>query len=297
MCRQLAYAGSPICLHQLLVEPEWSLIAQSRAARLAKTPVNGDGSGVGWYGARPEPELYRGTRPAWSDNEFLAFARQTSSPLFLAHVRAATSGAVSPENCHPFGEGRQLFMHNGQVRNYERLRNRIDALIGKDHAPLRRGSCDSEAIFLSACGRGLQDDPIAALSKTLAAIATIVAEAGLDGTNSQSNGGEDGHLSFAATYCDGERLIAFRWSDRGQPPSLYWRRLNHAAGAGVVIASEPYDAADEAWTIVPPSSVLSVWPDGRMTIAPFAPDRDPAALSGQEATRALASACRDRAVA
>ena len=57
MCRFLAYSGSPVWLDTLLIEPESSLISQSLAAREAKTVVNGDGCGIGWYGERPEPGI------------------------------------------------------------------------------------------------------------------------------------------------------------------------------------------------------------------------------------------------
>ena len=60
MCRFLAYTGEPVFLDTLLIEPASSLVSQSLAAREAKTQVNGDGCGVGWYGARPEPGVYTG---------------------------------------------------------------------------------------------------------------------------------------------------------------------------------------------------------------------------------------------
>ncbi|RYE84202.1 MAG: class II glutamine amidotransferase, partial [Hyphomicrobiales bacterium] len=129
MCRFLAYSGTPVFLDRLLVRPQASLISQSLAAREAKTVVNGDGCGVGWYGELPEPGLYRGILPAWSDSNLVSLCTQIKSRLFLAHVRAATSGEVSTANCHPFAVGRHLFMHNGQVGGYDRLRRRVDALI------------------------------------------------------------------------------------------------------------------------------------------------------------------------
>ena len=59
MCRLFAYAGKPVWLDSLLIEPEASLVSQSMAAREAKTVVNGDGCGLGWYGERDVP--------AWMD--------------------------------------------------------------------------------------------------------------------------------------------------------------------------------------------------------------------------------------
>ena len=124
MCRFLAYLGDPSFLDRLLVAPEASLVAQSLAAREAKTVVNADGCGIGWYGERDEPGTYHGILPAWSDGNLLSLCRQLRSRMFLAHVRSATSGDVSPSNCHPFAQGRHLFMHNGQIGDYERIRRR-----------------------------------------------------------------------------------------------------------------------------------------------------------------------------
>ena len=87
MCRFLAYSGHPIFLDTLLIEPDASLVRQSHAAREAKTVVNGDGCGVGWYGSRPEPGLYRGILPAWSDANLASLCHQVEAGLFLAHVR------------------------------------------------------------------------------------------------------------------------------------------------------------------------------------------------------------------
>src|SRR4051794_5006249 len=158
MCRLLAYAGQPIPIEDLLLRPAASLIVQSHAARLATSVVNADGCGVGWFGHCAEPGVYRGILPAWSDANLASMCRQISRRLFFAHVRAATSGDVSVANCHPFSAGRHLFMHNGDVGGYGHLRRRVDGLIPDAVYPLRRGTSDSEAIFLAALGRGLETD-------------------------------------------------------------------------------------------------------------------------------------------
>lgn len=127
MCRLLAYSGKPVWLDSLLIEPEASLVSQSMAAREAKTVVNGDGCGLGWYGERGTPGVFRDTRPAWSDANLAALCHQLRSGMFMAHVRSATSGEVSRANCHPFSHGQYLFMHNGQIGGYEQIRRDIDS--------------------------------------------------------------------------------------------------------------------------------------------------------------------------
>jgi predicted glutamine amidotransferase len=48
--------------------------------------------------------------------------RISASPLFLVHVRAATGTPVQ-QTCHPFRHGRWLFVHNGFIDHYARLRH------------------------------------------------------------------------------------------------------------------------------------------------------------------------------
>ena len=248
MCRLVAYCGQPIFLDTLLVAPERSLLAQSLAAREAKTVVNGDGCGLGWYGERTEPGLYHGVLPAWSDANYTSLCHQLRSRLFFAHIRSATSGEVSAANCHPFAAGRHLFMHNGQIGDYERLRRRIDALIPDELYPRRRGTGDSEALFLAALGRGLATDPVAALRDTLAAALRIMREQG-----------SRKPLRFSAVYSDGAGLRCFRWASDGRGPTLYWRRMDQ----GVAVASEPFDDG-AGWQSVAHDSVLS-FAGGAMT--------------------------------
>ncbi|MCW4115021.1 class II glutamine amidotransferase [Aurantimonas sp. MSK8Z-1] len=257
MCRFLAYAGSPVFLDSLLIRPRSSLIAQSLAAREAKTVVNGDGCGIAWYGDREEAGLYRGILPAWSDANLVSLCRQIRSGLFCAHVRSATSGEVSTANCHPFAYGRHIFMHNGQIGGYDRLRRRIDGLIPDALYAARKGTSDSEALFLIAIAHGLERDPVEAMRLALADARAEMLAAGIADP-----------LRFAAAHSDGETLWAYRWSSDERPPSLYWR----ADEGGVTVASEPCDEAAASWRPVPPGSVLAITRDGRTATFPFAPE-------------------------
>jgi len=79
MCRWLAYSGPPIHPDAYLFEAENSLIQQSLKAQLAVTPTNGDGFGLGWYGARPEPGLFRDVLPAWNDENLKCVAEMVET--------------------------------------------------------------------------------------------------------------------------------------------------------------------------------------------------------------------------
>ena len=84
----------------------------------------------------------------------------------LFRSRASTGTSTSRENCHPFRFENALFMHNGQIGGYERIRREIENLIPRDAYRHRHGTTDSEAFFLLAIGNGLLEDPPAALART-----------------------------------------------------------------------------------------------------------------------------------
>lgn len=256
MCRLLAYLGAPVFPSEHVERPCRSLIAQALTANEAKTVTQGDGVGLGWYGEREEPGVYREARPAWSDLNLQSLCRSVRSGLFFAHVRAATGTDATRSNCHPFAAGHRLFMHNGQVGGYGRIRRRIEGLIDDRVYDARQGTSDSEAIFLAALSAGLDDDPSAAFASVLGTILAV-----------QHAQGIRAPLRFAACYTDGRTLHAFRWASDARAPSLYLRRL----GDGVLVVSEPYDDDRDAWEAVPAGHALQVEAGGATRLRPFGP--------------------------
>jgi glutamine amidotransferase len=244
MCRFLAYQGIPVFLEEFVSSPCHSLVHQSIHATEAKTGTNGDGFGLGWYGDRPEPGLYREIRPAWSDENLMSIARQVRSPLFFAHVRAATGTASTRANCHPFSHGRWLFMHNGQIGGYAAIKRRLEALIPDELYAARTGTTDSEALFLIALGRiRAGTDPVTAMSEALSDAVALMRDAGVSEP-----------LRFAAGLSDGETIHAFRWSSDSKPPTLYYcEQATH-----VVIASEPVDERRDCWKAIPANGCVVV---------------------------------------
>jgi predicted glutamine amidotransferase len=272
MCRLLAYIGAPTFLSEHVERPARSLISQSLTAAEAKTATQGDGVGIGWYGERPEPGVYRESRPAWSDENLRALCRQIRAGLFFAHVRAATGTDASRANCHPFGSGPRLFMHNGQIGGYARIRRRVEALIDDRTYDARQGTSDSEAIFLAALSAGLENDPSAAFESVLGRIVAMQQELGIRAP-----------LRFSACYTDGSAVHAFRWASDGRCPSLYLRRTDDA----VLLVSEPYDDARGEWVPVPSGSSVHVDASLEVAMRPFGP---PAAVRGATSPTAIAIA-------
>jgi tetratricopeptide (TPR) repeat protein len=100
-------------------------------------------------------------RPAWSDEILRYLCRHIRSRLFFAHVRATTGTPVTRPNCHPFACGRWMFMHNGVIGDWRRVRRQVEALIPDEFYGSRVGTTDSEAVFLAIMGAGIERDPIA----------------------------------------------------------------------------------------------------------------------------------------
>src|SRR3712207_2368805 len=163
------------------------------------------------------------------------------SRLFFAHVRASTGTSTTRANCHPFAYGRHLFMHNGQIGGYARIKRRIEAIIPDALYGARLGTTDSEAIFLAAFGQGLAEDPLGAMARTLKAVRGL-----MTATETSEP------LRFAAALADGMDLYAFRWACNGHPPSLYVRK----AEGGLTVVSEPIDGRKDGWREVPKGCAL-----------------------------------------
>eukprot|EP00210_Caulerpa_lentillifera_P007669 g7320.t1 len=143
----MAYMGDPILIAHVVLWPDRSIIKQSYDARerlsnpdlpqhLCHGNLNGDGFGIGWYSDRPDlatdeiPCVFTSVTPAWNNDNLTRLASKIASPLFFAHVRAAYPGMpVSEQNCHPFQYGRYLWMHNGNIGGFDKVRRPLVALL------------------------------------------------------------------------------------------------------------------------------------------------------------------------
>jgi predicted glutamine amidotransferase len=253
MCRWIAYRGEATALEHYVTEPSHSLISQSINALEATASVNGDGFGLGWYGNHPEPGLYREVRPAWSDENLRYLCRHLHSHLFFAHVRAATGTPITRPNCHPFACGQWMFMHNGFVGSWNRLRRQVEALIPDALYPARIGTTDSEAIFLGIMGAGI-DRPVTAAEKVLISITDFA----------NQNASAD-RFRFTAALSNGRDLYAFRYAVNDRANTLYYRESDTA----IVIVSEPLDKDHKSWTAVPENHVIVALAGERARVRPL----------------------------
>jgi predicted glutamine amidotransferase len=274
MCRWLAYSGSPILIEELLYKPDHSLIDQSLHARLGVDTTNGDGFGVGWYGAHAEvPALFRSIEPAWNDRNLREVAGHVHSPLFLAHIRASTGTAVQQTNCHPFRYGKWLWVHNGLVRDFHRVKRELALAVDESLYPLMEGSTDSEMLFYLALTFGLEENPPAAVERMVGHVEEV-----------GHRHGTEHPIQMTIGTTDGSSVWAFRYSSEGKSRSLYYSadmrsvremyperpRLQEASDETRIIVSEPIVDLPGAWNEVPESS-YGVVQDGEDQLHPFRP--------------------------
>ena len=214
MCRWIAYRGETIPLEQYVTAPAHSLVVQSVRALESTASTNGDGFGLGWYGEHPEPGLYREVRPAWSDENLRYLCRHIHSHLYFAHVRASTGTPVTRPNCHPFACGRWLFMHNGLIGNWTRMRRQVEWLIpdefyGSRSARPTPKRCSSP--FSAPAATRIRSARPARCSPTL--------------TKMVSASGRQEPLRFTSAIANGRDLYAFRYAANDNANTLYYREF------------------------------------------------------------------------
>ena len=262
MCRWLAYLGTAIPPKDLLHDPEWSLIKQSRRQAPNMGLPHGDGTGLGWYEHRAEPALFRSITPAWGDNNLLELATEIRSPLFLAHVRATTGSPVQQSNCHPFRFRNWLFVHNGYVADYEALRRDLLLAVHPDLFNNIAGSTDSEVLFHLALTFGLADEPIEALARMAGFVEATAAAAGV----------REPALQMTVGLSDGMRLYAVRYASSSEVNNLFVNeetalvrelypedeRLSHFNDDARVVVSEPLTNLPGHWREVPAGTALII---------------------------------------
>ncbi len=130
MCRLfgLTTGAQPVKATFWLVEAPDSLATQSRR--------NPDGYGLATF--RPAPLVEKRPVAAYEDQAFARDAQERESPVFVAHVRYASTGGLDLANTHPFEQAGRVFAHNGHIEGLDLL----DRQLGDDRR-LVHGDTDS----------------------------------------------------------------------------------------------------------------------------------------------------------
>ena len=269
MCRLFGMSGGrePVRATFWLLEAPDSLAEQSR-----REP---DGTGLGTFDARGHAVVSKQPLAAYQDQQFACEAREVTSRTFIAHVRYASTGAVSPENTHPFEQRGRLFAHNGVIEDL----NRLDGEVG-DARSLVHGETDSERFFALVTREIERDGDVGgAITRAAGWIADNLPVFALNVILSTPD------ELWALRYPDVHELYVLERA-AGGPTGR--RHLDHASARGsvrvragdlarrpaVVVASEPMDE-DPGWRALQSGELLHVDPDLRVTITNVL-DRPPA---------------------
>jgi predicted glutamine amidotransferase len=220
----------------------------------------------------PEPGRLR-HRDVRTDTEFAREAREECSTTFLAHVRYASVGGLSPENTHPFVQDGRAFAHNGHLEGLETL----DARLG-DARSLVHGQTDSERFFalITSLVRGDVGAGIVAAATWIAAELPLRALNCIVATPTEL---------WALRYPDTNKLYVLerpggRYLDAASAAGRIRVRSGDMADTpSVLIATEPMDEHPE-WRLLEPGELLHVDPDLRVTSRLALPDPPAHPLSG-----------------
>lgn len=305
MCRFVIYKGQePIRLEHLLTRPAHSIINQSFDSRLRvdmRRPINGDGFGVGYYPCDAEedeelgPCVYCATTPAWNNINLERIASKTRSKMIFAHVRASTAGVLSETNCHPFVYHTLMFMHNGGVSYFPKIKRKLCDLIQEKYFLFIQGSTDSEACFalfldcLERLGVNPADPkgqfPSESLEKALLNTIEILVKLSLEAAREAGiSNPEPSLLNFAIS--DGESVVVSRYvsSEKEEAASLYYStgtrffeyeqgqykmERSHRLNSIAMVASEPLTFERSDWIAIPTNTILTIRKNSSVLMKPI----------------------------
>jgi glutamine amidotransferase len=236
-----------------LLEAPDSLSEQSRR--------NPDGTGLGWFAADGTPRVDKQPLAGYEDAPFATAAREVSSRTFVAHVRYASTGAVAPQNTHPFLQNGRLFAHNGALEDLDA----IEARLAPETRALIGGETDSERLFALITGEiaAAEGDVGAGIAAAVRWLAQNVRLFSINFVLATPD------AVWALRYPEPNELYVLDRPARREPLDQRTpaRRIAvHAErpGDAVVIASEPMDD-DPAWRAVGSGELVHVDADCSVT--------------------------------
>lgn len=245
---------------------------------------NPDGFGLATTTAAGVTGVVKRPVRAADDEAFARHARATHAAIYLAHVRYADTGEISPANTHPFTIDGRAFAHNGVVGDLDAL----DERLGADRA-LLGGETDSERLLavISVAIREHDGDVRAGI---IAATTMLAQEIELYSLNFLLSTADE---LWAFRYPEHNRLYVLQRAaggprgDHALDESSAYGTLRMRSRDGVrrpvvVVASEPMDE-DPGWQEVASGELVRIGPDLRIDreLILADPPRKPLSLSGR----------------
>jgi glutamine amidotransferase len=255
MCRLFGMSGAPARVRATfwLLQAQDSLVAQSH-----REP---DGTGLGYFQADGTPRVDKRPIAAFEDRAFAREGREVRSETFVAHIRYASTGGLTPENTHPFEQEGRLLAHNGVIEDLPKL----EAQLGS-YRSLVKGDTDSERFFalVTKQTQQLGGDVTAGL---IAAARWVAKELPLFALNIVlTTSDEVWALRYPETHALHvlERSPGSPLEHRGTAGTVRVHSDEMGAAPAVVVASEPMDA-DPGWRALAPGELVHI--DGALRVS------------------------------
>lgn len=271
MCRWIAYIGRPIFVDTLVTKPACSLVEQSMNSKFSFRPdgsilaMNGDGFGLGWYMHKEEAGLFKTAEPAWANESINEICSQLQAHIFMAHIRAASTGAIQRTNAHPFKYRNWLFQHNGYLSHFDQLRQDLQFAISPEYFSCLKGTTDSETLFLLALTYGLKNEPKVAFEKVVIHVRRLCEEKNVLFNLVMSCAISDGRSLYTIRYATGEHVHSQYYSTHAD----CMKEINESNAVvpinSVVVVSEPLDQSMDHWKEMPVGSFATIR-DGKIAI-------------------------------
>ncbi|WVR05261.1 hypothetical protein IAU60_002273 [Kwoniella sp. DSM 27419] len=243
------------------------------------------------------PCLFKSISPAWSNANLTRLAEKIRSSLVFAHVRASTmAGAPSEDNCHPWMFDKLMWMHNGEINEFRKIKRAVQQSLPEELFLYPSGYTDSEWAFMIFLSK--LKDPHArsfthvelrdAMRETIRFINKLSRDAGVTGPSLMNFVVTDGETVVATRYISSltsEASSLFFSSgtsfDEYQDGGLYRMTKADKRENIIMISSEPLTFERSDWMEVKTNTMIVITPKMNLLQIPiidefWVPPQDPA---------------------
>lgn len=225
---------------------------------------------------KTRPCVFKSLSPAWSNVNLTRLAEKIRSPLVFAHVRASTlPGAPNEDNCHPWVFDKLMFMHNGEVPQFHKIKRALHMTLPEELFLYPSGYTDSEwafMVFLSHLknphARSFSHVELRnAMLKTIKSINKLCDDAGVDKPRLMNYVVSDGETVVATRYISSrtsEASSLFFSSgtsfDETEERGLYRMTKADKRESIIMISSEPLTFERSEWMEVKTNTMIVITP-------------------------------------
>jgi len=143
--RLYGYLGeNPIKISYSIVTT--GIISPDTATLAKQMKFESDGWGIGFFQGKA-PFIMKKAVSVSEDERFKNIVEAVSSKIMIAHIRKATVGEKKESNTHPFRYGSWLFVHQGTISDFRKIKPRMKKNLPVSHRKKIKGTTDSEYSF------------------------------------------------------------------------------------------------------------------------------------------------------